>query len=107
MITIQAMKTLLESVNGFDKKVTYYEWPINESPPLPFICYFSPNETAFAADNINYYSTPRFAVELYSKTRDLTTEALFEAKFKENHLYYTKEAEYLDDERCWVTVFSI
>lgn len=107
MITIAEMDTLLKSVNGFANKVAYYEWPINEAPALPFVCYFSPSETAFAADNTNYYSTPRFAVELYSKTRDLTTEALFEAKFKENKIYFTKEAEYLTDERCWVTVFSI
>ena len=106
-MTLAEMKTLLESVSGFDDKVTYYEWPINEAPALPFVCYFNPNDTAFAADNINYYSVPRFAVELYCKNRDLTTEALFEAKFRENGIYFTKETEYLNDERCWVTVFTI
>jgi len=106
-MTIPQMKTLLESVNGFDKKVVYYEWPINEAPALPFVCFFSASETAFAADNINYYSVPRFAVELYTKTRDLTTEALFESKFRENDIYFTKGTEYLNDERCWVTVYTI
>lgn len=107
MITISEMKTLLEGVTGFADKVTYYEWPINEAPALPFVCYFSNTESEFAADNINYFAVPQFAVELYSKNRDLTTEALFEAAFKAKDLYYRKEAEYLPDERCWVTVFSI
>jgi len=106
-MTIAEMKTLLEAVNGFSKKVTYYEWPINEAPALPFVCFMSNTETAFAADNINYYSRPRFAVELYTKNRDLDTEALFESAFRTHDLYYTKESEYLPDDRCWVTVFSI
>lgn len=106
-MTLPEMKTLLQSVTGFADKVTYYEWPIGEAPALPFVCYFNPSDTAFAADNINFYSQPRFAVELYTKDRDLATEALFEAKFRENDIYYTKETEFITDERCWMTVFSI
>lgn len=107
MITISEMKTLLEGVNGFANKVVYYEWPIGEAPSLPFVCYFSNTEDEFAADNINYFAVPNFAVELYSETRDFATEALFETAFKAKDLYYSKDAEYLPDERCWVTVFSI
>lgn len=106
-MTIVQMKNLLESISGFQGKVTYWEWPIGESPALPFVCYFSNSETEFAADNITYYSRPNFSVELYSKTRDFNTEALFEEAFRNAGLYYSKDAEYLDDERCWVTVFSI
>ena len=106
-MTSEQMRALLEGVEGFADKVTYWEWPIGESPSLPFVCFFSNEDTEFAADNINYYARQRFAVELYSKYRDRATEALFEAAFKENNLYYTKEAEYLADERCWVTVYTI
>lgn len=106
-MTSEQMRALLEGVNGFADKVTYWEWPIGEAPSLPFVCFFSNEDTEFAADNINYYARQRFAVELYSKYRDRATEALFEAAFKENNLYYTKEAEYLADERCWVTVYTI
>lgn len=106
-MTITEMKTLLTSVNGFANKVAYYEWPLNEAPALPFVCYFSPSETDFAADNINYYHRPRFRVELYTKTRDLSTEALFEAAFANAGLYFTKETEFIEDERCWMTVFSL
>lgn len=106
-MTISEMKTLLEGVQGFAGKVTYYEWPINEAPALPFVCFISNTETAFAADNVNYYSRPRFAVELYEKTRNLDTEALFEAAFRNAEIYYTKQAEYLPDDRCWVVVFTL
>ena len=106
-MSTEQMRALLEGVNGFADKVTYWEWPIGESPSLPFVCFFSNEDTEFAADNINYYARQRFAVELYSKYRDRATEALFEAAFKQNNLYYTKEAEHLADERCWVTVYTI
>lgn len=106
-MTSEQMRALLQGVEGFADKVTYWEWPIGESPSLPFVCFFSNEDTEFAADNINYYARQRFAVELYSKYRDRATEALFEAAFKQNNLYYTKEAEYLADERCWVTVYTI
>ena len=106
-MTLAEMKTLLEGVTGFADKVVYYEWPINEAPALPFVCWFSQTEYTFAADNVAYYTRPRFSVELYTKQRDPATEALFEAAFTNAGLYYTKETEYLDDERCQVTVFSL
>lgn len=104
---IKSMETLLESVNGFADKVVYYEWPLNEAPQLPFVCYYSETEYTWAADNVTYYSRPRFTVELYTKTRDLDTEALFETAFTAAGLYFTKETAYLDDERCQMTVFSL
>ena len=106
-MTLTEMKTLLESVTGFSDKVTYYEWPINDAPALPFVCFFSQAEYTFPADNVAYYIRPRYSVELYTKQRDLVTEALFETAFTNAGLYYTKETEYLDDERCQVTVFSL
>lgn len=107
MKSITGVKAILEGVTGFENKVVYYEWPINEAPPLPFVCYYSPNEQAFAADNINYFSAPHIIVELYTKVRDLATEALFEDAFRAAGLYFTKETEYLDDERCQMTVFNL
>lgn len=106
-MTLTEMKTLLQSVTGFTDKVVYYEWPLSEAPALPFVCFYSPNETAFAADNINYYSVPRFSVGVYTKNREPSIEALFEDKFRDNNIYFTKEIEYLEDDRCWVTIFSI
>lgn len=103
----EVMKTLLESVQGFAGKVTWFEWPIGEAPSLPFICYFTVSEDNFAADNVNYYSRPVYAVELYSKNRDFATEGLLGQALSAAGLYYSKDAEYLEDERCWVTVFTV
>lgn len=106
-MTLEEMKATLEGVSGFADKVAYFEWPINEAPALPFVCFFEPQAFTFPADNVTYYQRPRFSVELYTKNRDPETEALFEAAFTAAGLYFTKETEYLDDERCQMTVFSL
>ena len=106
-MSIEQMRAILEGVQGFAEKVTYWEWPIGESPSLPFVCFFTNEDAEFAADNVTYYARPRFSVELYSKYRDPSLEALFEEAFLANDLYYTKEAVYLTDERCWETVYTI
>lgn len=106
-MSIEQMRAILEGVQGFAQKVTYWKWPIGESPSLPFVCFFTNEDAEFAADNVTYYARPRFSVELYSKYRDQSLEALFEEAFRANDLFYTKEAVYLTDERCWETVYTI
>ena len=106
-MSIEQMRAILEGVQGFAEKVTYWEWPIGESPSLPFVCFFTNEDAEFAADNVTYYARPRFSVELYSKYRDPSLEALFEEAFRANDLFYSKEAVYLTDERCWETVYTV
>lgn len=106
-MTLQEMKALLEAVTGYADKVVYYQWPINEAPALPFVCFFEQQAFTFPADNVAYYQRPQYAVELYTKNRDPEQEALFEAAFTAAGLYYTKETEYLEDERCQITVFQL
>lgn len=106
-MTINEVKTILEGVAGFANKVAYYQWPIGEAPDLPYVCFFEQQAYTFPADNVAYYSRPRISVELYTKNRDLATEALFEQAFTVAVIYYTKETEYLDDDRCQITVFQL
>lgn len=106
-MTINEVKTILEGVAGFANKVAYYQWPIGEAPDLPYVCFFEQQAYTFPADNVAYYSRPRISVELYTKNRDLATEALFEQAFTNAGIYYTKETEFLEDERCQITVFQL
>lgn len=106
-MTIKEVRAILEGVTGFADKVTYYQWPIGDVPDLPYVCFFEQQAYTFPADNVAYYTRPRISVELYTKNRDLATEALFEQAFTAAGIYYTKETEYLDDERCQVTVFQL
>lgn len=106
-MTLEQVWAMLKSVTGFANKVAYYQWPIGEAPDLPYVCFFEKKAYTFPADNVTYYSRPRISVELYTKNRDPATEALFEQAFTVAGIYYTKETEYLDDERCQITVFQL
>lgn len=106
-LKIETLRAILEGVEGYADKVVYYQWPINDAPALPFVCFFEQQAYTFPADNVVYYQRPRFSVELYTKNKDPQQEALFEAAFTAARLYYTKETEYLEDERCQITVFQL
>ncbi len=106
-MTLEQVWTLLKGVEGFSEKVTYYTWPINEAPALPFVCFFEQQADTFPADNVAYYVRPRYSVEVYCKNRSPQIEALFEAAFTSAGIFFTKETEYLDDEKCQVTVYQI
>lgn len=106
-MTLEQVWAMLKGVPGFENKVAYYQWPINEAPALPFVCFFEQQAYTFPADNVAYYMRPHYSVELYTKNRDPQIEALFEAAFTAAGIYFTKETEYLDDENCQVTVFQI
>lgn len=106
-MTIELIKTILEGVTGFTDKVAYLAFPENQAPMLPFICFYSPSETHFSADGIVYHAVPDIIVELYAKDRDFTSESLIESAFTANGLYYEKESTYLEDEKCYETIYSL
>ncbi len=88
--------------------VTYYQWPVNEAPELPYIVYFIPDEADFAADNINYVNIPVVYVELYSKTKDLESEKQIKAALRHAGLFYTKRTEtYLKSEEMYEVIYEI
>jgi hypothetical protein len=106
-MTLEEVKTILEGIEGFEDKVTYYAWPVNEAPALPFLCYVENRAQNFGADNKVYYSAREIAVELYTETKSPEDEALVEAALTAEDIFWTKEEEYLDDEQCWMITYTI
>ena len=96
---------LLNGIQGFANKVVYYAWEEGQSPSLPFICYFSPDVNNFSADGKVYFSTDNFIVELYSKKLDRQSEEKIETAL--SSFYFTKERTYLNDEKCYMTIYRL
>ena len=105
-MTTQELKTILESITGFSNKVAYFVWESNV-PALPYICFFTPSSNSFSADNITYHQSKNFRIELYTKRKDEATEKLVEDKLTYYDIYFTKESDYLEDEKCWMTLYEI
>ena len=104
---IEELKLMLESINGFEKKVAYRAFPENKAPKLPFICYLETGTDNFFADNKVYASASVIDIELYSKDRDLKVETLIEEKLNENEVIWSREVIYLDSEKCYETVYTV
>lgn len=99
------LKTVLAGV--LPGKVTYYMWPVNESPALPFICFYATGADNFGADNIVYHSNTPVRIELYEELKDLALEGQLEAAFTASELFWTREETYIDDEHCYMIIYEV
>lgn len=104
---LEELRQLLESIKGFRNKVAYRAFPVNEAPKLPFICYLETGTDNFYADNTVYQSASVVDIELYSRNRDRVSEKLIEEKLRENHITWTKNFEYIEDEKCYETIYTV
>lgn len=106
-MTLAELKTRLEAIPGFAKKVVYYAWPEGKQPNLPFLCFFETGAENFGADGVVFYGSPTVAIELYTKNKDQATESLVEAALTGGGLFFTKAEQYLGDENCWFVLYTV
>ena len=102
-MTLKEFKEMLDETK---LPVTYYEFE-DKAPPLPFLVYFETETDNFAADGIVYHEIKRMAVELYVKKRDLSLEQSIEALFYKNGIFWQKEFQYLNDEKCYFILYEM
>lgn len=106
-MTLAQLKTALESITGFSKKVAYNAFPVGEAPSLPFITFLQTGAETYSADGIVYHQNANVAIELYTEKKSSTTESLVETALTTANLYFTKDEQYLDDERCYFVVYQV
>lgn len=107
-MTLIELYTALDGLTGFKDKVVYHHWATPESiPAMPFICYAVENSDNFGADDIVYKAVNRVRIELYSEYKDTVSEAAIETMLTNNRIYWEKDETYIDDERCYETIYSI
>lgn len=102
-MTLESLLTILTDTK---LPVTYEAWPIGYAPALPWICYRCVDSDNFAADNSVFFPITNVDVELYTETKDPTTEATVEAVLAE-HFVYEKSEDYIPDERMYQITYSI
>lgn len=101
-MTLTELTDLLKSTGI---PVTYYAWPENQAPQLPFICYLTPGSNNFAADGLVYYPITQVNVELYTKIKSPETEAKVEEALAS--IFWDKSETYIDSEKCYQIVYEI
>jgi len=108
-MTLEGLKTALEGINdgAFKDKVAYRAFPVGAAPSLPFICFMEVESNNFVADCKVYQKFTEVNIELYSNTKDTTTEAAVETMLNNNLLVWDKSEYYIDDEDVVQVVYGI
>ena len=101
-MTLEALVTLLTTTK---LPVTYEAFPIGYAPALPFICYRVTDSDNFPADNAVYYPVTNVDVELYTESKDPTTEGVVETALA--GFVWEKSESYIPDERMYQITYSI
>lgn len=104
---LNRLREILESIPGFRNKVAYRAFPVGKAPRLPFICYLQTGTNNFFADNKVYKTSKEVDIELYSQLRDEVSEELIEEALNDNNITWTKDIEYLDDEKVYEVIYTV
>lgn len=94
---------IAEMVQGFGLPSTYYAYPNDQAPALPYVIYYYPDRDDVMADNMNYVKVATLRIELYTETKDFTTEETIENSLP---FPYSKDVEYLDCEKMYQITYE-
>lgn len=101
-MTLSDLGALLETTG---LPVVYRQWQEGTAPPMPYLVYLSPYTNNFAADGTAYFVVNHVQIELYTKLKDPVAEGKVEKAL--SSLYWEKNSEYLDTEKCYQTIYEI
>lgn len=91
------------AATGFPWRYSHF----SQTPNPPYVVYYFPSENDVFADDSNFVNRRQLFVELYTKTKDETSEAAIEAKLKQNGLTWYKQTDFLNDESLFQTTYEM
>lgn len=106
-MTYQEIADMLASLkqNGLD--VTYYSYPEEEAPPLPYCVYYYPSSDNFSADNTVYSHITALNIELYTENKSLAEEAKVEAMLSNYGIFWNKSESYITSEKMYEVLYEM
>ena len=106
-MTLADLFTILNSITGFENKVAYRAFPVNDAPEMPYICIMATQTDNFDADNQVYKVIQGVDIELYTENKDLTYEEAIETELNNSRIPWDKFEEFIDDENCYKITYEI
>lgn len=85
----------------------YHHYPQKKVPPLPFGAWLEAGTDNFGADNKVHSEAHDIRIEFYARDRDWDNEALIESTLDSNNIFWNKECDYLNDEKCYITIYYL
>lgn len=103
-MTYELIKSILDELG---LPYAYFQF---KKPPKgnKYIAYFESDKVRFLADDTVYHFEPHFAIELYTKDKDIATEQALIDLLQENDVPWSGgESTYIDSENVFQTVFYV
>ena len=97
--------TLYALLKTINLPVAYHHFTSPPSPP--YIVYLFAYSSNFGADNKVHSQADNYQVELYTKTKDPTSEKLVEDLFDANDIYWEKTETYIESEGLYQVLYEI
>ena len=85
----------------------YLDFPEEEQPAPPYICYYDTGSNNFVADNKVFHLVLSVDVELYTRQKDEAAETAVEAVFSAADLPWQKTIEHLEDENMFCVTYTL
>lgn len=79
----------------------------SETPNPPYVVFYYPSETDPHADNSNYINKRQLFIELFTNTKDMTSEASVENALRQHGLSWYKQTDFLNDEKLYQTTYEM
>lgn len=98
-------KQVASMISSTGLPYAYYQFPEGTAQACPFICFYFTRSNDLAADDTNYQRIRQLAVELYTDSKDFSTEETVENVLNSNGLFYTREETYIDTERMYMVTY--
>jgi hypothetical protein len=96
------LKTILD-ITGLPVAYHHFKTP----PEPPYIVYLFAYSSNFGADNKVHKEIPNYQVELYTKSKDPSAEALIEDLLDANDIYWDKSVMYIESEGLYQVLYEI
>lgn len=84
----------------------YYQFDEGSGIQPPFIVFYYPNDNDFVADGCNYVKKCALVIELYTDNKDFTMESAVESVLAANGLVYSREEQYIEDQRMYEVLYQ-
>ena len=101
-MTLTEIAEMVEDI-GLEWRYSHF----SQTPNPPYVVYYFPAENDVYADGSNYVNKRQLFIELYTKTKDITSEGTVEAKLREAGLTWYKQTDFLSDEELYQTTYEM
>lgn len=99
-------KEIFTMLNSISTSIPVFYHHADSGTKVPFIEWTYASTDNFSADNKTYIEVFDCEVILYSKTKDMDSEALIKAKLTDYDIPFSHEENYIDDEKLYQEIYT-